>query len=221
MIVMVSASSYYFNSTAEKEGDAEVRLGFEFTYLKHSGSIACGSFFISVITIIKYTLLIIAQKTQDFTGDTSISRCFKCCGNCIVMQLDAICDYVNKTAYSYIAVSGENFCSSAWNGFLLNMKHALEFFWANFLAKIFIGLGKFLLVALNCYIFFLFLNITGEMRALTGTYLVPMLLVGFFTYMSTSIFLGIFDEVVLSLLTCMCIDIELNLKPKYGPPEFH
>ena len=30
--------------------------------------------------------------------------------------IENICDYINKVAYSYIAVSGESFCTSAWHG---------------------------------------------------------------------------------------------------------
>ena len=41
------------------------------------------------------------------------------------------------------------------------------------------------------------------------------------TYTIVSIFLGIFDEIVLSLMTCLAIDIDLNGDPEYGPPDFH
>lgn len=220
LIVMIASSSYYFNSSAEKDGKSEVGLGFEFSYLKHAGSCAYGSLLISLITLLKYTILILAEKAYKATGDSPFTRCMVCCGGCVMKVLETACDYINKTAYSYMAVSGESFCSSAWCGFLLNMKHAAEFFWANVLARIFITLGIVLLCLANCYSFYLIMDMTGELEQV-NTIFIPMGIVALFTYLSSSIFLGIFDEIVLALLTCMCVDVELNLKPKYGPPQFH
>jgi hypothetical protein len=42
------------------------------------------------------------------------------------------------------------------------------------------------------------------------------------TYITASIFLGLFDEAVLALVTCLCIDLDLhNGEALYGPPTFH
>lgn len=221
MITMISASTYYFNSNTEVDGEAEVGLAFQFAYLKHAGSIACGSFIITCVHCLRFMILPIAERCSRATGDSALVKFLVCFGTCCMNWIESICDYINKVAYSYIAVSGESFCTSAWHGFLLNMKHALEFTWANFLARVFIFMGKIGLVFLNCYSLWYIMEYifedTVQVRSIFG----PMAIVAAFTYMCASIFLGVFDEVVLALLTCMCIDIELNLKPKYGPPQFH
>ena len=49
----------------------------------------------------------------------------------------------------------------------------------------------------------------------------PITFVGVITYLTASIFLNMFDTAVLSLLTCLAIDIDSNGEPKYGPPTFH
>ena len=43
------------------------------------------------------------------------------------------------------------------------------------------------------------------------------------TFLVIEIFLGLFDEAVVSTLHCMAFDIELSNdeRPKYGPPSFH
>jgi len=42
------------------------------------------------------------------------------------------------------------------------------------------------------------------------------------TFLVIEIFLGLFDEAVVSTLHCMAFDMELNDgRPKYGPPSFH
>jgi hypothetical protein len=48
-----------------------------------------------------------------------------------------------------------------------------------------------------------------------------MALVGLITYMTASVFLGLFDTAVMALLTSLAIDIDNNGKPKFGPPTFH
>ena len=50
----------------------------------------------------------------------------------------------------------------------------------------------------------------------------PMILVGLVSFMTASIFLGLFDTAVLSLMTCLAIDMDLNDgTPVKGPPTFH
>jgi hypothetical protein len=53
-ITMVSACTYYFNSSKDapedkQEGEAEVGLAFKFAYMYHIGSLAMGSFIIAMI----------------------------------------------------------------------------------------------------------------------------------------------------------------------------
>lgn len=61
-IVMVSAASYYFDSHAEREGVADVGLAFKFLYSFHIGSIALGSFIISVVQFIRIVFVTIAEN---------------------------------------------------------------------------------------------------------------------------------------------------------------
>jgi len=104
------------------------------------------------------------------------------------------------------------------------MKHGLEFAWARVLAELFILTGKLSLVALNCGVLYLTMNFVFE--DFTGTDAVssiysPMIVVAVITYVAASVFLGLFSNTVLALMTCLAIDIDLNGEPKFGPPTFH
>jgi hypothetical protein len=62
-----------------------------------------------------------------------------------------------------MAVSGENFTTSAWNGFLLNIKHLLQFSFANLIAKVFMFLGKVGITTGNVFsLIFIIQTITKE-----------------------------------------------------------
>ena len=63
-IVMVSASTYYFNSNKDGDGEAEVGQGFSWAFGCHVGSIAVGAFVIAVIRFIRIVFVYLAQKAE-------------------------------------------------------------------------------------------------------------------------------------------------------------
>jgi hypothetical protein len=137
------------------------------------------------------------------------------------MCIERICDYINAAAFAYMAVSGDGFCAAAWNGFLLNLKHILQYAWANFLAKMFVLVGKVGLCVLNCFSLWMIMkHLTHDMEEISSP-AGPIVVVALFTYTCASIFLGLFDEAVMALMTCLAIDSDLHGEPKYGPPTFH
>lgn len=120
-----------------------------------------------------------------------------------------------------MAVSGEGFCLAAWHGFLLNIKHGAKFAFANLLANMFIFVGKIAIVLVNCGTLYLFMkHVTHDLDEINSL-AHPIICVAFVTYMAANIFLGLFDEAVLALMTCLCIDTDLNEIPKFGPPTFY
>ena len=152
-VVMVSASSYYFNSNPEEEGSAEVAAGFKYAFL-HQGSIAIGAFIIALIRFIRIVFMYLARKLEKQSGENPVVKAVVRCAECILMLIEKICDYINSSAYAYQAVSGESFCTSAWNAFLLQIKHLAKFSFANFIAKIFMFMGKVAITGGNivsCY----------------------------------------------------------------------
>lgn len=221
-ICMVAASTYYFNSTDGNEGSAEVGLGFKFAHLNHMGSIAFGSFIIAVIQFIRFVFIYLAKTAAKASGDNGAVRALIACGDCILRCIEKVCDYLNTAAFAYMAISGDSFCGSAWNGFLLNVKHLLKFAFANFIAKIFTLLGKIGIVVGNLFsLYFIMKNITKDTKEVSSM-MGPMVLVGVVSYFTASIFLGLFDTAVMSLMTSLAVDMDVHDgEPAWGPPTFH
>jgi hypothetical protein len=118
---------------------------------------------------------------------------------------EKITDYINTAAFSYMAVSGDNFCSSAWSGFMLNMTYGLEFVWANTLASAFVLLSKVFIVVINIFCLKLAMDARGdteEVKSVGGPYLVCAIA----SYFTANLFLGMMDETVVALLTSLCVD---------------
>lgn len=221
-VIMASAATYYFNSNAEKEGSAELGFAIKLTHFYHTGTIAIGAFIIAVVQMIRIIFSYIAQKAAAASGGNKAVQIIICIGECILKCIEKIVDYINSAAFAYIAITGDNFCMGAWNGFLLNVKHMLAFTFANFIAKVFIFLGKMALVVVNCFfLIFILKDITGEadkIHSIGG----PILVTGLITYIAGSLFLGIFSSAVMALMTCLAVDMDLHDgDPQYGPQTFH
>lgn len=138
--------------------------------------------------------------------------------------IEKIVDYINKSAYAYMAITGDSFCTSAWNGFMLQLKHGMGFVFAKFLAEMFILLGKIFITMINCLFTYCvmkygFKDYQGD-DAITSS-VGPLFVVAFVSYLSACVFLGLFDETALALMTCVSMDTDLNGTPKHGPATFH
>jgi len=186
------------------------------------GSLAMGSFVIGIIRFAKIMFIYAARMAAKASGDNKVSQLTLKCGLCYIECLEKVTDYINEAAYAYMAVSGENFIKSAWNGFLLNVKHIMKFSFANLLANVFIFLGKVGITVGNVFsLLFIMKTVTKDMDEISSIF-GPCLVVGVFTYFTASVFLGLFDTAVMSMMTSLAIDMDLNGgNPVYGPPTFH
>lgn len=124
-IIMVTATTHYFNCTQEngRQGEGDLGVAFRMTYMNHTGSIAFGALIIAIVRFIRFVFLYLSEKAAEASGENPVVKGIIACGNCCLGCIEKICDYLNNLAFAYMAVSGENFCKSAWNGFLLNLKH--------------------------------------------------------------------------------------------------
>jgi hypothetical protein len=121
-----------------------------------------------------------------------------------------------------MAVSGESFLMSAWEGFLLNIKHLLRFSFANLIAKVFMFIGKVGITVGNVFtLLFIMGTITKDTEEVSSLF-GPCLVVGCWTYFTASVFLGLFDTAVVAMMTSLAIDMDCNGgRPQHGPPTFH
>jgi hypothetical protein len=141
------------------------------------------------------------------------------CSECILKCIEEITDYITTNAYAYMAVSGNSFLSSAWEGFLLSMKHAVKFNFAKGLAGAFIFLGKVAIVALNAFTLNLIMKyITHDLEEVDSIF-APQLVVGIITFAVATMFLNLLGESVDALLMALSVDMDMNNGvPESGPP---
>jgi hypothetical protein len=86
-----------------------------------------------------------------------------------------------------------------------------KFSFANLIAKVFIFIGKLAITGANvmtCH--FIMKQLTQEQSLGVSYIWAPLCLVGAVSYIIASIFLSLLETAVLSLLTCLAVDIDIN-----------
>jgi len=144
---MVSAATYYFDSSEKKDGSASVCTAFTFAYTKNIGSLCFGSLILTLVGILRMIVESLAESASE-NGDGA-AKLIACIAKCCMACLESIIEHLSKLAYAYMAVSGDSFCSSAWNGFILNLKHLAKFIFAMQIAGLFVFMGIITITCIN------------------------------------------------------------------------
>merc|ERR1712196_53254 len=120
-----------------------------------------------------------------------------------------------------MAISGDPYCKSAWNGFLLNLKHMVKFYFADTLASLFVFIGILAIVGLNTGTCFLIIKYGTKNASELNSFWIPLILIMITTFITAELFIGFFHQAVRATLMCLAVDIELNGEVKFGSPSFH
>jgi len=116
---MVTASSFYFSSNRDHYGDGSLSLAFRWAWIHNFGSLAFGSLIITIIFVIRVITYYFCKKAEKLSGDNPVVKALVCLVSCFLKCLEEVMEYINKAAYAYMAISGQNFCKSALDGLLL------------------------------------------------------------------------------------------------------
>lgn len=117
-----------------------------------------------------------------------------------------------------MAITGDSYCTSAWNGFLLNLKHCCHFYQAQSIAELLIFIGIFSIVGVNCLTSYLIMRFVFHDIEEVSNVGIPLAFVFFSTLAMASLFLSQYSQGVKAILMCFAVDIELNNYPKHGTP---
>ena len=156
-VLIVAVASWYFTQNADRRGDFSIMRGYYWLWRYNLGSILFGSFLIAVVWFIRIVFEYIAAKLKS-DGEDPLAQAAQCIANCVRCCL-ACCNkfikYINETAYCQIALTGQNFCTSAIEGCLLSLKHVATFSFARGIGGIFNLLGKCAVTVCNCIVAYL------------------------------------------------------------------
>ncbi|XP_068193560.1 choline transporter-like protein 2 isoform X2 [Antennarius striatus] len=178
----------------------------------HTGTLAFGSFILSVIQIIRVLLEYLDHKLKG--AHNKFTKFLLCCLKCCFWCLEKCIKFLNRNAYIMVAIYGKNFCTSAKNAFFLLMRNFIRVAVLDKVTDFLLFLGKLLVVGLvGVFAFFFF---SGRVRAFENTapnlhyYWVPILTVVIGSYLIAHGFFSVYAMCVDTLFLCFCEDLERN-----------
>ncbi|XP_041370709.1 choline transporter-like protein 2 [Gigantopelta aegis] len=194
-----------------------VLLSFGRTVRYHLGTVAFGSFIITLVKLIRLLLEYLDGRLKGTENAVAqfILKCMKCCFWC----LEKFLKFINKNAYIMCAIYGKNFCASAKKAFFLIMRNVVRVVVVDNVADFLLFLAKLVIVAaagVASYFFF-----EGRIPFLKNYvpslhfYFVPTVIVILGSYVVASCFFSVYEMAVKTLFLCFLQDLEIN----DGSPE--
>lgn len=135
-VIIVSTCTWYFSRKDIPDddgipGDSEVMKGFIWSLRYHAGSLAFGSLILAVVWVIRVVFEYVGNAVERASGENMATKCLIGCLRCCLDCFDRFVRFLNQNAFIYMAISNENFCSSALNAFILVLKNAAKFSFVN------------------------------------------------------------------------------------------
>ena len=133
-----------------------------------------------------------------------------CCTSYLLDCLERFIKFISKNAYIQIAITGKNFCSAAWNAFILILKNALRFGTANSIGFIFNVLGVAFITAANGLIVYVLIHYVEAYKGLAVNWVTPCIVGALEGMMIGSMFMSVFSFASDTILQSFLVDEELN-----------
>ena len=114
---------------------------------------------------------------------------------------------MDHIAIAFMSVSGDSFCTSAWNGYMINLKHMVKFYFAQDIGGFFIFIGVLFITLINSGIFW---GLAHVGKTSGADPLIPFITVCVLSFLVSCITLGLFDDAIRATLMCFAIDMDLN-----------
>lgn len=223
--VIVAVCTWYFTSTHDTAGNFSLSRGFWWSIRYNLGSLVFGSFILAVVWIIRIIFEYIQNQLEKSSGKSKtvklVGDCLRCCLDCFHRFIK----FINENAYIQMALTGESFCSSAVNAFVLAIKNSGTFFITNGAGMLLQILGKMCITVANTGICWAILTYNPEFEELDSPH-APLAVCFFFSFMMASVFMDVYNTTSLAILQCLYTDVDIleqqNLDKMDGsnrPPE--
>ena len=214
-----SACIWYFNFEKGTENHP-IAKSFQRGIRYHFGSLVFGATIIAIIRFLMFFVEYIKKKLEKSAGKTQ-GKCFKCIF-CVIQCCLGCCnkfmEYVNKHAFIQIALKGDSFCTSAFEGFGLIIRNLGRFSVLALVSGIFSLVGTLFITVASCIIgYFLITNVDTFSDELNSCVL-PVVAFGLIGFVMGRVTMTIFSVSGDALIHSFLLDEELNKgQPKAFP----
>ena len=150
-MLICGVCTWYFTSTHDSRGSFSLIRGLFWAFRYNFGSLSLGSLLLAVVWTVRVLFEYIEKQTKGM-GEGNAVGCIKGCIRCLLDCLHRFIKFLNENAYIQIALTGNNFCTSAMEALALTIKHAGSFLVTNGIGSLLAMLGKLTISIVNCLI---------------------------------------------------------------------
>ena len=142
-----------------------------------------------------------------------------CVIQCFLKCLECCLDKINKNAYVYMAITGENFCTSTCQSFKVIWNNLARVAAISMVSGFLLFLGKLMVCAISMGLSALILISQTEIKSA----LLPLVIIFLLAYSVASLFFTVFETAVDCMFLCFLIDCESNKgsEPKFATKSLH
>ncbi|KAL6438494.1 hypothetical protein ACFW04_004525 [Cataglyphis niger] len=204
MVISGSVAHWYFRGKNASKSPVCLSIGHLTCY--HLGSVACGSFLITIFKLPRLILTYLHTKFEKTKETSPCSQCgLKCC-ICCFYCLEKFIRYMNHNAYTVVAIEGTHFCDAAKTAFTTLVSNALQIAVINGFGDFILFLGKCFVTAATGSIALLLMRQDPKLHF----YAIPILIVCVFSFFIAHCIISLYETVIDTLFLCVCEDKNLN-----------
>ena len=214
MGVIAGAIAYYYWDRSSLPLSPVIASTYR-TFRYHTGSFALGSFLVAVLQFVQMLMHYLEKKMQEASPDNPIVKYVGCCVRCYLSCLESCVKFLNRNAYILIAIEGDNFCTSAFHAAKLIASNLLRVAAVNLVGDSILFLGKLVVALASGVIAHAMLDRMDNDNAEhsdshTSSPLIPVILVILIAYQIASLFMGVVELAIDTILLSYCLDCEEN-----------
>lgn len=213
MIISGAVAKWYF--TRDKDTlSMPICSSIKRTLIFHMGSVAFGSFIITLIRFPRYVLIAIQNKMKASGQGSLVGQLLKAF-TCCLWVLENVMQFINSNAYTIIAIEGVSFCTATKKSFLLITKNILRIAMINTVGDFLLLLCKLSIASISVVLAMIWLQVpTDNVESLKMSAL-PLITVALIAFLIAHCFFTVYEMVIDALMICFCEDTEAN----DGTPE--
>ncbi|XP_078251112.1 choline transporter-like protein 1 [Rhinoraja longicauda] len=170
----------------------------------HLGTVAKGSFIITLVTIPRLILMYIHSQLKG--KENACAKCMLKSCMCCLWCLEKCLLYLNRNAYIATAINGTSFCTSAKDAIVILVENALRVAAINAVGDFVLFLGKLLIVLIAGFVGVILLNYQRDYTV----WVLPLIIICLFAFFVSHCFLSIYEMVVDVLFLCFAVDCKYN-----------
>ncbi len=157
-IIIVTVCVWYFSHGTDKEGSGGVIKAIWWTFRYHLGSLAFGSLILAIVWAIRIIFEYMRKKFAVAEHSNPLVKIGAWVCSCCLYCLNRFIKFLNKNAYIQVALKSTNFCTSAWNAFILILRNGAKYGFVAWVGTVFIYLGKFFIASLSGLVAYIIAN---------------------------------------------------------------